>query len=109
MGGPGIGEFEELVLLSILRLGSGAYGVPILDEIRRRTGRDVLRPAVYVALGRLENKGLVRSRSGDADDRRGGRPRKYYAVEPGGLEALSRSRSDLLSMWDGLESVLDGS
>ena len=50
-----IGEFEQLVLLAILRLGDRAYGIPILEEIRGRTGRSVLRPAVYVALRRLED------------------------------------------------------
>lgn len=104
---PTIGEFEELVLLSILQVGGGAYGVPILDEIRRRTGRDVLRPAVYVALGRLEEKGMVASRAGPAAGDRGGRPRKLYTVEPKGLEALRWSRRARLSMWDGLEAVLD--
>lgn len=49
-----LGEFEQLVLLAILRVGDHAYGVPVLEEIRARTGRSVLRPAVYVTLRRLE-------------------------------------------------------
>lgn len=102
-----IGEFEELVLLSILQVGEGAYGVPILEEIRRRTGRSVLRAAVYVALSRLEEKGLVSSYSGTAGADRGGRARKCYRVEPEGVRALRESRQALLSMWDGLEAVLD--
>lgn len=102
-----VGEFEELVLLSVLQVGEGAYGVPILDEIRRRTGRGVLRPAVYVALGRLEEKGLVKARTGPAGGDRGGRPRKFYEVEPEGMEALRQSRQERLNMWNGLETVLD--
>ena len=102
-----IGEFEELVLLSILQVGEGAYGVPILEEIRRRTGRSVLRAAVYVALSRLEEKGLVSSSSETAGAERGGRRRKCYRVEREGMEALRESRQALLSMWDGLEAVLD--
>lgn len=104
---PSIGEFEELVLLSILHVGEGAYGVPILKEIRRRTGRKVLRPAVYVALRRLEDKGMVAVRTGEARKERGGRGRKFYRMEPGGMEALRQSRRTRLSMWDGLEAVLD--
>jgi DNA-binding PadR family transcriptional regulator len=104
-----IGEFEALVLLAILRVGEEAYGVPILEEIRRRTSRDVLRPAVYVALRRLEQKGLVRAVKGRGTPARGGRPRKFYEVAPEGLAALREARNDLLSMWDGLEAVLDRS
>lgn len=81
-GNASIGEFEQLVLLAILRLGDEAYGVSILEEIRTRTGRSVLRPAVYVALGRLEEKGLVVSRTGARLPERGGRARKYYRVLP---------------------------
>lgn len=103
-----IGEFEQLVLLAVLRLGDRAYGVPILDEIHRRTGRSVLRPAVYVALRRLEEKGLLRSTEGDPIPERGGRARKYYRVEPNGLAVLRDARRDLLNMWDGIEAVLDG-
>lgn len=102
-----VGEFEALVLLAILRVGEDAYGVAILEEIRRRTNRSVLRPAVYVALRRLEQKGLVRARPGEAARERGGRQRKYYEVAREGVAAVREARNDLLSMWDGLEAVLD--
>jgi PadR family transcriptional regulator PadR len=104
-----IGEFEQLILLAILRLGDKAYGIPILDEIRVRTGRTVLRPAVYVALRRLEDKGLVRSRMGDPTQERGGRAVKYYALEPEGVALLQESRRALFSMWEGLGPRLDES
>jgi len=106
MSTSSIGEFEQLVLLAILRLGDEAYGVSILDEIRGRTGRAVLRPAVYVALGRMEEKGLVRSADGEPLPERGGRARKFYRVESEGLELLRHSRRALLNMWDGLDGVL---
>ena len=93
-----VGEFEQLVLLAILRLGPDAYGIPIIEEIRERTGRRVLRPAVYVALRRLEEKGLVRSRLADASVQRGGRPRKYYQVEAEGLALLREAREALTRM-----------
>jgi len=102
------GEFEQMVLLAILHLGDGAYGVPVVDELRRRTGRKVLRPAVYVALRRLETKGLVRSRMGEPQARRGGRARKFYEVTPAGLDVVREARTAWLALWDGLQSHLDG-
>lgn len=108
MSRESIGEFEHLVLLSILRLGRHAYSIAILEEIRSRTGRAVLRPAVYVALRRLEEKGLVRSRLDDASDLRGGRARKYYRVEAEGLEMIREARNALVSMWEGLEGRIGG-
>jgi len=104
-----IGQFEELVLLAILRLGSGAYGVAILDEIGRTTGREARRSAVYVALRRLEDKGLVSSRMGSPRPERGGRARKYFSVEAAGRVLLRRSREALLGMWKGIEPELDES
>jgi PadR family transcriptional regulator PadR len=102
-----IGEFEQLVLLAVLRLGDDAYGVPILEEIRAQTGRSVLRPAIYVALKRLETKRLVRSHEGEPLPERGGRARKFYRVEPAGMELLRDSRAALLNMWEGFQAVLD--
>lgn len=108
MSRESIGEFEELILLAILRLGDDAYGVPILEEIQGHARRSVLRPAVYVALGRLEEKGLVTSRAGDPSVVRRGRPRKYFDVSAEGLSQLRESRATRLSMWDGLQAILDG-
>ena len=97
-----------MVLLALLHLGDEAYGVPVVEEIHRRTGRDVLRPAVYVALRRMEGKGLVASRMGEARPERGGRARKHYSVTPAGLALVRSARSAWLAMWDGLDPVLDG-
>ena len=107
MSRESIGEFEQLVLLAILRLGPEAYGLPILDEITSQTGRAVLRPAVYVALRRLEQKGLVSSREGEAAAGRGGRARRYFEVTPDGVRRLKDARKALITMWDGLQPVLD--
>jgi len=104
-----IGQFEELVLLAILRLGSDAYGVAVLDEIGRTTGRKARRSAVYVALRRLEDKGLVSSRMGSPRPERGGRARKYFSVEAAGKALLRESREALLGMWKGIEPELDES
>jgi PadR family transcriptional regulator PadR len=100
-------ELERLVLLAILHSGDGAYGVPVMDEIRRRTGRQVLRPAVYEALRRLERKGFVKPRLGDPTPRRGGRARRFYKVTTHGLDALKDARRSWANMWQGLEHILD--
>ena len=103
MSRTGRGDIEHFVLVALLRLGGESYGVPILEEIASRTGRDVSRAAVYIALRRLESKGLVASRMGEASAERGGRAKRFYRVRPAGLSALRDSWTALRSMWDGLE------
>ena len=73
-----LGEFEQMVLLSVLRLGDEAYGVSIHEELGRTTGRDTKRGAVYVTLERLEAKGYVSSHYGDPSAERGGRAKRFY-------------------------------
>ena len=102
-----LGEVEQLVLLAILRLGDEAYGVPIVEEIRERTGRDVSRAAVYIALRRLKQKGLASSWLADPEPVQGGKAKRYFRVEPEGMERLTEARSMLMSMWDGLQPMLD--
>ena len=98
-----LGEFEQLVLLAVLRLGDEAYSVPIVEEIEERAGRSVTHAAVDVALRRLEDKGLVHSWMGEPTPERGGRSKRYFEVEPEALPLLRRSRDALLAMWEGLE------
>jgi PadR family transcriptional regulator, regulatory protein PadR len=100
-----VGGLEQMILLVLVRLGSDAYGVPIVDELQRHTRRPVLRPSVYLALRRLETKGLVRSRLGDPEARRGGRARRYFEVSAAGRRALRESQRTLNSLWDGV--ILD--
>ena len=102
----GLGEFEQLVLLSILRLGSGVYGVPIVEEIERRTGRRVGRAAVYVTLRRLEKKGLVSSWMGEPTEERGGKARRLVEVRLEGRALLRESRGAMDRMWEGLDPAL---
>ncbi|HEU4628699.1 MAG TPA: helix-turn-helix transcriptional regulator [Gemmatimonadaceae bacterium] len=104
-----LGEFEQVVLLAILRLGPDVYGVPIMDEIERRTGRAVARAAVYVTLRRLEQKGLIASWMGEPTPERGGKARRYVRIEPEGIRLLRESRRVLDQMWSGLDPVLGGS
>jgi len=100
-----LGEFEQLVLLAILRVGDGAYAVPVINEIEAQTGRKVSHAAVYIALRRLEEKGLVNSNLAKATPERGGRGKRYYEVDPAAREMLQESRNALTRMWDGLELV----
>jgi len=102
-----LGDMEHLVLLAILRLGRDAYGIPILDEVAARSGREVSRATVYVALKRLEQKGLVTSRLGDSTPERGGRAKRFFRLKPTGLKALRESREMFLNLWRDYETVLD--
>ena len=102
-----LGEFEQMVLLGILRLGDEAYAIPLREEIEARTGRDVARGALYTALERLETKKCVRSRMSEPLPERGGRSRRYYTVTPAGLAALRESRDAWLALWQGVESLLE--
>jgi PadR family transcriptional regulator PadR len=101
-----LGEFEHMVLLAILHLGDGAYGVPIVDEIQRRTGRTVAPAAVYVTLRRLEEKGLLMSWMSDSSPERGGKSRRCVKVTRAGLDSLRESRRVLDRMWKGLDPKL---
>lgn len=106
MVGSSLGEFEQLVLLAVLRAGDDAYGTRVLQEVRSASGRDVSRGALYVTLGRLEEKNLLRARLGGEEPARGGRPRRYLRVTGEGLRVLRSSRATLLRFWTGLEGVL---
>jgi DNA-binding PadR family transcriptional regulator len=102
-----LGEFEQMVLLSIMRLGESAYGLAIRDELERVAGRSPSSGALYTTLDRMEKKGLLASSMGEITRERGGRPRRYVRVTPEGQALLARSRSTLLALWDGLEGALD--
>jgi len=103
-----LGEFEQLLLLALLGLPpEQAYGVPIRDLIEQRTGRTLSAGAVYTALDRLEEKGLVSSRSSAPAPERGGRRKRLYRLEPGGAEALAKTVQTFRDMSRGLLPRLD--
>ena len=102
-----LGELEQMVLLAVLRLDEEAYGVEIIQELAAKTGRSISRPSVYLTLGRLERKGLLRSRLGDPTPQRGGRAKRYYFVTATALAMLRDSRRAYLNLWSGLEPRLD--
>ncbi|MBA2304482.1 MAG: helix-turn-helix transcriptional regulator [Acidobacteria bacterium] len=101
-----LGDFEQLVLLGVLRLQEGAYGAAIRQEIHVRSGRDVSINAVYTTLDRLETKGLLHSWVGEPTAQRGGRRRKFYALRPAGIAAMRQAYQAFRSMADGLEGRL---
>jgi PadR family transcriptional regulator PadR len=102
-----LGDFEQLVLMGVLRLGSDAYGAAIRQEIHARSGRNVSINAVYTTLERLEGKGLLRSWVGEPTAQRGGRARKFYALRPAGETALRLAYHAFASMASGLERRLE--
>ncbi len=102
-----LGEFEQMVLLTIMRLGEDAYGLAIRDELGHVAGRVPSSGALYTTLDRMEKKGLLASSEGESTQERGGRPRRYVRVTREGRALLARSRHTLLALWEGLEGALD--
>ena len=102
-----LGELEQLVILGVLHAGAEAYGVPVHDEIQRRTTRDLTLGTIYKTLARLEEKGLVTSRIGEPTPERGGRRTRCYTVTPGGRRALQVSIRTLQRMASGLDVGLE--
>jgi DNA-binding PadR family transcriptional regulator len=103
---PALGEFEQIVLLAILRLGDAAYGVTIRQEITACTERDPAPGALYTTLDRLEEKGLVTSSYGDPTPQRGGRAKRYFTVTARGIRAVARAQRAYQRLLKGL--VLPG-
>jgi PadR family transcriptional regulator PadR len=101
-----LGEFEQLVLIAIVRLGDDAYGATIRREIEGRTQRRLSISAVYTTLDRLERKGLVRSWIGEPTAQRGGRRRKHYALLAAGARALRAAYHAVDALTAGLERRL---
>jgi PadR family transcriptional regulator, regulatory protein PadR len=101
-----LGEFEQIVLLAILRLGDQAYGVPIRQDIEQRTGRALTVGALYRTLDRLEEKGYVASAFSDPTPERGGRSKRYFTIRPLGIRTLRASREALAAMWEGLDPLV---
>ncbi len=98
----GLGEFEHIIILALLRLGDEAYGMRVRQEIEQRAGRETSIGAVYSTLDRLEAKGLVESSTGDPTPERGGRAKRIFRVTIKGIQALERSQLALMNMMEGL-------
>ena len=100
-----LGEFEHLLLLTVLRLGPAAFGVDIARELEARAGRRVSRGALYTSLDRLEDKGLVSSWLSDPTPERGGRSKRHYRLEANGERSLRESALAARRICDAVEHV----
>jgi DNA-binding PadR family transcriptional regulator len=101
-----LGEFEQLVLLALLRVGDAAYAVPVHEELVR-CGRDLTLGTIYKTLARLEEKGLVASYTGEPTAQRGGRRKRHYAVTAAGRRALAQSLATIRRLARGLDLGLE--
>ena len=97
-----MGQFEQAVLVALIRLGKDAYGRAILNEVQERLARDVSAGAVYATLERLEAKGLASSKLAPGTAIRGGRARRYFAPTGAGIRALNDAKSATDLLWRGL-------
>ncbi|MBA4056624.1 MAG: PadR family transcriptional regulator [Marivirga sp.] len=101
-----LGEFEEIVLLTIGILHKEAYGVSIKNEIEARLARDVSMGAMHTALIRLEDKGYIRSTNGESTEERAGRPRKYFEITALGKKAIAYSKSTRDKLWEAIPKIV---
>ena len=100
-----LGEFEEIVLLTVAVLFDEAYGVVIKQEIGQRLGRSVSVGALQSALRRMEDKGFLTSRLGEATQVRGGKRKRYFAVTRHGKQALTDVRDARLQLWQSIPKI----
>lgn len=107
--GDHLGDFEQLVMLAVMRLDADAYGTAIRDELKSRAERDVSPGAIFTTLERLESRGLVTSRYGEPTPERGGRSKRYYKLSAEGRRALARSLRAVRRLMQGLEPKLERS
>jgi PadR family transcriptional regulator PadR len=100
-----LGEFEEVVLLTVGVLYDQAYGVSIKKEIEERLKRNVSVGALQTALKRLEDKGYLNSREGEATEERAGRPKKYFQITALGKRAMEYTKSTRDELWSAIPKV----
>lgn len=100
-----LSQTELMVMLAILRLGREAYGVPIAEEISKRSGRELAIGVVYSTLGRLEEDASVRSETGEATAARGGRAKTYFELTAKGLKQVRETQRALQSLWSGIPQL----
>ena len=100
-----LGEFEEVVLLTVGVLYDQAYGVSVKKEIEERLSRNVSVGALQSALKRLEDKGYLKSREGEATEERAGRPKKYFQITALGKRAMEYTKSTRDELWSAIPKV----
>ena len=105
MKGTNLGEFEELVLLTIAALVSDAYSVAICDDLTQRTGREVKLGVVHAVLNRLEEKGLIKSKLGEATNIRGGKRKRYYSITNAGKAGIIKAKELRDQLWSVIPDI----
>lgn len=100
-----LGELEELVLLMVALLNGEAYGVSIMEELKRQASREVSVSAVHAVLHRLEEKGFVRSKMGGASEERGGRRKRLFSITAYGRDALEEQRDIRALIWNQIGKI----
>ena len=103
-----LGEFEHIVLLTLLRLETNAYGAAIRQLLQSEIDRDVALGALYSTLERMERKGLVVSKLGESTAQRGGRPKRFFSVTGEGKAALKHAKQAMDTMWQGITFKVGG-
>jgi len=106
MKGTNLGEFQELVLLTIGAMYPEAYGVGIKEEILARTGRKVTLSTVHAALNRMEKKGLIKSELGEATKIRGGKRKRFFTITAYGVKMLSEAKQQREALWNAIPDVV---
>ena len=105
MGRYALGELEHLILVAVVRLGDDAYGAAVIEEIEEQTGRDVSHAGAYIAMQRLERKGLIDGRTEEPAESRSGRARRYFTATEEGLQRLRESAAALFGIWWGQKNM----
>jgi len=103
--GKYLGDFEQLVILAVMRLGAGAYGMTVRREIEANSGRDVSLGAIYATLDRLEDKGFVSSALGETTPGRRGRAKRFFKVQASGVHALQNALATVDRMRMGIKEL----
>jgi DNA-binding PadR family transcriptional regulator len=106
MKGTYLGEFEELVLLTVGILFEDAYGLAVVDELEKQTGRNVMISSVHKALVRLEEKGYLKSHLGGATETRGGRDKRLYALTQAGIKVVNQSKELRNAMYNQVPKII---
>ena len=100
-----LGEFEEIVLLTVAILHEEAYGVAIIEEMEKRLGRKVSIGALQTVLRRLEDKGLLSSAFGEATNIRGGKRKRFFTLTKSGQKALNETKDQRMSLWKAIPKI----
>lgn len=101
-----LGEFEEVVLLTVGVLHGNAYGVTIKDDIEQRLGREVTIGALQITLRRLESKGFLKSKAGESNENRRGRPKLFFEITAYGKKALEYTKESRDELWNALPNLV---